>query len=161
MGTPTYTPLAEITLGSSAASDCIPFIGYIDKGTGYGIKKLAGKNYKAHRLAYILAFGDIDRKTHIDHVCHNDALANGTCQGGVCEHRKCVNVEHLRAVSASDNFRAGANGLDSKKFCDNGHELSIVGIYVHKGARTCHECRKINGRKATKRWEEKMKAMAN
>ena len=142
MPTSTYDLIASNVLGSSAASDCIPFDGYVDKGTGYGVKRHKGKLVKAHRLAYILTYGEIDKALHVDHTCHNEAVANGTCEGGACEHRRCINPEHLRAVTASENHKAGAHGLDSKTHCSNGHNLAEVGLIIYGKIRTCSACRR-------------------
>ena len=154
MPTATYDLIASNVLSSSASS-CIPFEGFVDKRTGYGVKRHQNKLFKAHRLAYILTYGEVDKSLHIDHICHNEALANGTCKGGACAHRACINPEHLRAVTASENHRAGANGLDNKTHCSNGHELAVVGIKVYGKIRTCNECRRIKTREAKARYRAK------
>lgn len=134
---------------------CVLFSGYYDKRTGYGVKRSQGKLYKAHRLVYMNAYGEVDRKTHIDHQCHNEALANGNCKPGVCTHRRCVNVSHLRAVSASENFRSGGNGLENRTHCKSGHLIAEVGIWEHNGWRQCMKCRKTSSAKAQKAYRER------
>jgi len=134
---------------------CVLFQGYYDKKTGYGVKRHNGKLYKAHRLAYIRKHGEIDNKLHVDHICHNEALAEGTCEPGACTHRRCVNPNHLRAVTASENFRAGGNGLENKTHCKRGHLLSEVGIWQWKNSRSCAKCRKTGIDNAYKAFEER------
>jgi hypothetical protein len=148
MPTPTYTPLATITLGSSASSDgCEIFDGYISE-LGYGAKRYGDKVWKAHRLAWTLANGEIPAGMVVDHTCHNEAVANGTCEGGkTCKHRACVNLEHLRLTTQSQNTLDGANGFGSRKFCKQGHALEN-NIYTHKNIQTCYTCRTIGMRKA-------------
>lgn len=56
--------------------------------TGYGAVRWKEKHYKAHRLAWEGAYGDIEPGTVIHHKC------------GV---RLCVNLAHLQAVTPADN----------------------------------------------------------
>ncbi len=49
--------------------------------------------------------GKIPNGYNIDHLCHN---VDKTCMGGnLCKHRRCVNPEHLEAVTAKVNVRRG------------------------------------------------------
>jgi len=56
-------------------------------GPGYG---QFGRNGLAHRVAYERAFGPIPEGMEIDHLCRN---------------RRCVNPDHLDAVSHEENLR--------------------------------------------------------
>lgn len=58
--------------------------------TGYGVIKLAGYPFRAHRVAWMLAHGPIEEGAHILHHCDN---------------RRCVAVEHLYAGTHLDNMR--------------------------------------------------------
>jgi len=57
---------------------------------GYGQTTDKSKNISAHRLSYLVFKGEFEPKLHIDHICHN---------------RVCVNPEHLRTATRSENIR--------------------------------------------------------
>jgi len=153
--------MAKAIFETEAVTDnpCVLYAGYFDKGTGYGIRRHQGKLYKAHRLAYVLRNGELDSKTHIDHMCHNEALAKNECEPGVCTHRRCVNPSHLRAVSASENFASGGNGIKNRTHCKNGHEFAEVGIWEYKGWKQCAKCRRDSTLKAKQAYRARQKGI--
>jgi hypothetical protein len=57
---------------------------------GYGVFDCNGKTWRAHRLAYILAKGEIPDGMMILHGCDN---------------RKCCNPDHLRTGTAKENMQ--------------------------------------------------------
>lgn len=137
---------------------------------GYANKRIwdkQAKRYytmKLHRWAYIQFFGAIPQGFEIDHVCHNEAVALGECAGGfTCQHRACINPEHLRAVSKSENQRAGLAGFGNRKTCRaRGHELTADNIftYFRNGSERheCLACRRENTRLAQRRYRARKKA---
>ena len=103
-------------------------------GTGYNLLTVSGKRWYAHRLAYFLFKGEIPNGKEIDHVCHN---VDPMCPGGsVCKHRKCVNPDHLEAVTKKTNILRGKSppAINNRRIlCKNGHDLGE--------RRSCQVCR--------------------
>lgn len=56
---------------------------------GYGNMRVNGENKPAHRYAWERENGTVPQGFDIDHICHN---------------RTCVNAEHLRVATRSDNL---------------------------------------------------------
>lgn len=116
-----------------------------------------------HRWVYIQTFGAIPEGFEVDHICHNEAVIRGECEGGVtCAHRACINPEHLRAVSKSENQRSGLAGFGNRQVCESrGHELSADNIYTDSyGRQTCLACRRINAKEAARRYRARKKVAA-
>lgn len=72
---------------TEAVGDCLEWTG-TKNDKGYGYIKNGGQRYKAHRVAWILHYGELDESMLIDHVCHN---------------RACVRLAHLRPVTNKQN----------------------------------------------------------
>lgn len=92
--TRTLPPEQRFWLRVDRSGECWTWTGTLD-ASGYGRMKIGDVTHSAHRLAYELVFGSIPDGHHIDHICH---------------HVSCVNPEHLRAVSRTQNMqnRSGA-----------------------------------------------------
>ena len=78
-------------------SGCMEWSGYLSND-GYGILSFKGNNWRAHRLAYTLIFGEIPKGMN---VCHR------------CDNPKCANPEHLFIGTQLDNIKDRVN----KKRC--------------------------------------------
>ena len=83
-------------------SGCIIWTG-ADNGHGYGRINHAGQMLQAHRAAWGLAHGDLSAEQLLDHRC------------GV---RSCVNIDHLRLATKSQN---GQHRVSSASGNASGH----------------------------------------
>lgn len=116
---------------------CWEWNGLIDQPTkkhsfGYGIFKIGQQQYRAHRVSYTIANGEIASGLVIDHLCRNT---------------KCVNPAHLEAVSNVENVMRGLSepALNKQKtHCKRGHPLSGDNILSTRGKRECRKCRRVN-----------------
>ena len=96
---------------------------------GYGIFDGRG----AHRFAYALTYGQIPDGLTVDHICHNE---DTECPGGVaCLHRRCVNPEHLEAVSLKTNIQRGRRGWKRGDCCTKGHAFTPENTRYFEGRR--------------------------
>lgn len=107
---------------------------------GYGKWSLRGRTVFAHRASYAMLVGPIPPGMQVGHVCHDSDLS---CPGGVCEHRLCVNPDHLALQTNEENSRAsgrlGGKVLDR---CKRGHPLTDSNVYRWgNGKRRCAACR--------------------
>ena len=135
-------------MGYRKMSECIKFSGNI-YALGYGQFSRNKKNVFAHRDAWEKVNGIIPKGFVIDHQCHNEAVMRGECAGGnACSHRACVNIEHLRLVTYSENTKAGKHGFDARAECPQGHSYSDErNVLIRKnGYRECAECNRARGR---------------
>jgi hypothetical protein len=110
---------------------------------GYAKTMWRGKSIALHRKAFIQAHGEIPNGMVVDHICHNVAVANGMCLStkSTCIHRSCINIEHLRLITISENQIAGLNGFGSRTHCKKGHELTEDNIYTTPKQNFCKTCR--------------------
>lgn len=72
----------------SAPDDCWEWRGSRHPITGYGRLRFRGKQMYAHRVAYILTYGEIPNGAYILHSCDNPG---------------CTNPKHTRAGTPADN----------------------------------------------------------
>lgn len=96
---------------------------------GYGNFSLKNQAVKAHRYSFGYFKGEIPKGFVVDHLCRN---------------HKCVNPDHLEAVSNKTNIIRGV-GLASQEskrtHCPFGHEYTEDNIYRTKNKyRNCKAC---------------------
>ena len=133
---------------SGGATACWPWLGYVYKKSGYGNAWRDGRTVMAHRWAYEQVHGPIPPGLVIDHLCHTPE----TCFGA-CLHRRCVNPQHLEAVTQKTNIRRGnTGGRRQRTHCPSGHEYNEVNTYWWQKpngnwTRYCRECLRLNCKK--------------
>ncbi len=69
-------------------------------GTGYGHIRSGEKRLLTHRVAYELVKGPIPDGLQIDHLCRN---------------RRCINPDHLEAVTNQENCQRGVDARRNEK----------------------------------------------
>lgn len=95
---------------------------------GYGRISLSGRKQYAHRVAYRWVVGAIRRDLTIDHTCRN--------------HR-CVNPQHLEAVTRRENILRGESPSAKQArqtHCKRGHPLSGENVIRTGRRRRCRAC---------------------
>ena len=104
---------------------------------GYGSFWLKGAAYRAHRIAWALANGEIPPGKVLDHLCRNTS---------------CVAPGHLEVVDQRENVLRGESfaAENAKRTrCPQGHEYTAENTYVYppdkrnpNGRRDCRTCRR-------------------
>lgn len=141
-GKSTETPLAE-RLWSGAVADgtgCWPWQRSRDP-SGYGRIQVGGRSTNggrllgAHRIAYKLVKGPIPEGLQIDHLCRN---------------RRCINPDHLEAVTMRENTLRGfgvAACHARQTHCKRGHPFDEANTdRGEAGRRRCRICTRLRVR---------------
>ena len=117
------------------SGDCWIWNGTTGAG-GYGTFWLDGKHNKAHRMAYRYSGGELPDDLTIDHLCRVI---------------RCVNPEHLEAVTNEENAsRAWKHRVRGDR-CRRGHVYEGNSFIDHKNAIQCVLCRRISESERRKR----------
>jgi len=104
---------------------------------GYGVWWQYGRRYIAHRQTYEMLKGPIPMGLTLDHLCRN---------------RRCVNPDHLEAISTGANVLRGEGPPARnrrKTHCVRGHPLKGSNLRTdRRGHRECVACRSYRGVRA-------------
>jgi len=74
---------------------------------------------------------------------HNGPIPDGMTVDHTCRNRKCLNPDHLRLLTNSEN--ASDNGFRSRTHCPSGHPYAGPNLYVDpSGGRRCRACAKAH-----------------
>lgn len=125
------------------AGDCRLWLGSICT-KGYGQIQVQGRHVLVHRAIYEEFHGPIPAGLVIDHLCHDPAVCT---TGRNCIHRRCVNPDHMAAVTNVENLRRQSPA--QKRTCVNGHAYDEANTgRTKKGLRYCRACL----RESSRRW---------
>lgn len=107
---------------------------------GYGCFRFKGKTYSAHSFIYQVLKGILAENLVVDHSCNNP---------------KCVNPEHLKAMTQRENIlkSTGIAAIRARQtVCKYGHEFSTPKWLKNSTSRRyCNTCHKLRERKRRER----------
>ena len=125
-----HTYESFIACATPIQNGCLVWVGAKSKA-GYGFAAHRGRHSVAHRIAYALAFPEVDiTGLDVDHICNR---------------RDCINPAHLRVVTHAQNMQAAA---ERRSTCRKGHTWDAQNTYIgtvkrkQGGVLTKRYCRK-------------------
>ena len=80
------------------------------RGAGYPKMRFLGKTRYVHRVIYTFLIGPIPKGYQIDHKCKHWSKVFPFA------HRRCINPDHLEAVTQSDNIKRNSLGSQIEMF---------------------------------------------
>ncbi len=114
-------------IGHEKTATCWNWIG--TPSAAYGQVMISGRRLLAHRLSFELHHGPVPAGLYVDHICRN---------------KRCVNPNHLRAVTPRQNVFENSISpiiaLSAQTHCKRGHPLSGINL-VFAPERVCRLCR--------------------
>jgi hypothetical protein len=112
-----------------AASGCWIWTSAVNGPKAYPIITVKRMALLAHRLSLLVWKGDFDPRADVDHLCRTP---------------RCVNPDHLEAVSHRDNVLRGesfAAENAARTHCRKGHAFDAENTRIDSGGhRTCRTC---------------------
>jgi hypothetical protein len=138
---------------SAGPDKCWPWQREINRN-GYGRFRVGKppmrRRLMAHRVAYLITFGEIPEGLELDHLCHT---RDKSCTGGnSCLHRRCANPTHSEPVTGVENSLRGQSfaAVNARKtHCPRGHEYAPENTYRYDGGRHCRTCEIAKSRRRT------------
>jgi len=131
------------------ANGCWIWTGPLGTHDGYGkFQPAPGQpRYMSHRWAYEVFNGPIPDGMQVGHLCHDAAVAEGTCTvAEECAHRRCCNPKHLGLQTPSENTMVQNHYARNRTECPKGHPYEgdnlILGSDGKRRCRTCDRARK-------------------
>lgn len=118
---------------------------------GYGEISYNNTVWKAHRLSYLINYGDFDKDLYISHICDNPSCVNPK---HLFLSTQKQNMEDMVKKKRHGNFSKELISYDEwllirpnkskKDLCKKGHELSDENTRIKKGSkyfvRLCRTC---------------------
>lgn len=121
---------------------------------GYGKMRriINGKQHAifVHRLSWFSQFGEIPDGMVVDHTCHDPAICAG---GTTCEHRRCINPNHMQLTTMKDNVAKGSSVRSNVGLCKNNlHKWTKDNIRTWSSGKTvCMPCHRETTRRNVKK----------